>query len=112
MPNKHTKYNNLFNNKLNAMAYCQVVFNKNGKPVNYIFLEVNRTFEKLTGLKKRNIIGKKVTDVIPGFEKSEAGFIEICGNVALTGEEVTSDSLKGKRGLLIIFARISCRCSF
>mgnify|MGYP000885539795 CR=1 FL=1 len=83
------KYKNLFNNKFNAMAYCKIIVDLEGKPIDYIFLEINKTFEKLTGLKNKFVINRKVTDVIPDFHKSEVNFIGICGKVALTGEEAT-----------------------
>lgn len=78
------KYNDLFNNSLNGFALHEIVTNINGKPIDYIFLEVNNSFEKMTGLKAKNVIGRKVTEVIPGI--SEEPFIEIYGKVALTGE--------------------------
>lgn len=42
-----------------AFAYHKAVFDKNGKMVDYIFLDVNEAFEKFTGLKKENIINKR-----------------------------------------------------
>jgi len=81
------KYKKLFNNKLNGMAYCQVVFDSKGKPIDYIFLEANKTFEKMTGLKIKDVVGRKVTSIIPGYEKSKSNFIGTYGEVALTGKE-------------------------
>ena len=54
-----TKYRSLFANMISGFAYHQIVLNKNGKPVDYVFLEINDAFEKLTGLKREDIIGKK-----------------------------------------------------
>ena len=56
------KYSALFENMQDAFAYHKVLFDETGKPVDYVFLEVNEAFEKFTGLKKEKIIGKKVTD--------------------------------------------------
>jgi len=70
------------------MAYCQVVFDSKGKPIDYIFLEANKTFEKMTGLKIRDVVGRKVTSIIPGYEKLKSNFISTYGAVALTGKEV------------------------
>ncbi|MDP8286959.1 MAG: PAS domain S-box protein [Candidatus Electryonea clarkiae] len=82
------KYRSLFDNKLNGLAYCKIVVDENNRPVDYIFLEINRAFEEFTGLKKEVVLGKRITEVIPGFEKSAFDFIGIHGKVALTGEEV------------------------
>jgi len=75
-------YRSLFNNMLNGYAYCQIYFEQ-GRPVDFIFLNVNKAFGDLTGLK--NVIGKKVSEAIPGIRESDPEFLEICGRVALTG---------------------------
>src|SRR5512136_2853212 len=93
-----TKYRSLFDNMINAFAYHKTVFDDHGKPIDYIFLEINDAFERLTGLKKENLIGKRVTDVLPGIEKEPADWIGTYGRVALTGEpkrfENYSETLK------------------
>jgi len=78
----------LFSKMLNGFGYHRIVTDAHGKPVNYVFLEVNDAFENATGLKKENIIGKKVTEVLPGIEQDPVGWIDIYGKVALTGEPV------------------------
>ncbi len=37
-------------------AYHKIILDDNGKPVDYVFLEVNRAFERLTGLKAKDIL--------------------------------------------------------
>lgn len=80
------KYSNLFKNSLNGFALHQIITDENSKAVDYIFLDVNPSFEKMTGLKAADIIGKRVTEVIPGIE--ETGFVEIYGKVALEMEPI------------------------
>ncbi len=70
-----------------AFAHHKVIADQEGKPVDYVFLEVNEAFERLTGLKAKDIINKKVTEAIPGIEKNEFNWIEFFGNVGLTGVE-------------------------
>ncbi len=82
------KYRLLFENMINGFAIHEIVLNNKGKPINYIFLETNPFFEQITGLKRKNIIGKKVTDVLPGIEKDPADFISKYGKVVLTGKEI------------------------
>jgi hypothetical protein len=50
-------------------------------------------FEKMTGLKRAQIIGKRVTEVLPGIEKDSADWIGIYGKVALTGEPVQFETI-------------------
>ncbi len=80
------RYRKLFDNNLNGVALHDIVTDETGKAIDYIFLEVNSTFEELTGLIGDQIVGKPVTEVIPGIEDSP--FIEIYGKVALTGEPI------------------------
>lgn len=89
------KYRSLFENMTNGFAYHRIVVNEKEQPVDYIFLEINDAFGNLTGLKK-DIVGKRVTEVLPGIENDD--WIGIYGKVALTGEglkfEQYSESLK------------------
>ena len=78
------QFDMFFDKMLDGFAYHKIVVDKAGKPVDYIFLEVNHAFEKMTGLKRESIIGKKVTDVLPGIEKDSADWIGVYGRVALT----------------------------
>jgi PAS domain S-box-containing protein len=48
---------------------------------------VNKTFETLTGLK--NVVGKRVSEVIPGIRESDPELFEIYGRVAQTGAPET-----------------------
>lgn len=80
------KYRALFDNMINGFAYHQILLDQAGKPVDYRFLEVNPAFERLTGFSGADIIGKRVTEVLPGIDVDPSDWIGIYGNVALTGE--------------------------
>ena len=82
------QFNMFIEKMLDGFAYHKIVVDKAGKPVDYVFLEVNHAFEKMTGLKRAQIIGKKVTEVLIGIEKDPADWIGVYGHVALTGEPV------------------------
>jgi len=82
------KLQSIFNNMSEGMAFHRVVLDAKGKPCDYIFLEVNKAFERLTGLKGRKITGRRVTEILPGIEKDPADWIGRYGKVALTGKHV------------------------
>ncbi len=82
------KYRTLFGEMLDGFAYHQIVTDDNGNPVDYIFLEVNDAFERMLGLKKQDVIGRRVTDAIPDIRKSDFNWIATYGHVALTGENI------------------------
>jgi len=77
------RYSSLFKNMLDGFALHEIILDKNGAPEDYRFLSVNPAFERLTGLKAKNILGKRVLEVLPDLEYF---WIETYGRVALTGE--------------------------
>lgn len=80
------KFNMFFDKMMDGFAYHKILLDKTGKPVDYVFLEVNKAFEKMTLLKREKIIGKKVTEVIKGIENDPADWIGTYGKVALNCE--------------------------
>jgi len=85
------KYHFLFDSMLNGIAYCKILVDKDNKPIDFVHLEVNGAWEKLIGLKKEDVLGKKITEVIPGIKESKTDLIGIYGKVALTGETAKFD---------------------
>ncbi|MCY2995081.1 MAG: GAF domain-containing protein, partial [Planctomycetota bacterium] len=79
-------YRSLFDSMLNGFAYCKMLF-KEGRPSDFVYLTVNRAFEKLTGL--RGVTGKRVTEVIPGIREADPELFERYGRVAMTGNPET-----------------------
>jgi PAS domain S-box-containing protein len=86
------KYSALFENMQDGFAYHKVLFDKAGRPVDYVFLEINDAFERLTGLKRENVLGKTVTEVLPGIENDPADWIGKYGKVATTGQPMKFES--------------------
>lgn len=82
--NSKALYESLFDNMIDGLAYCQMVFDAQERPVDFIYIQVNKNFENLTGLK--DVVGKKVTELIPGISTSNPELFEIYGRVALTGK--------------------------
>jgi PAS domain S-box-containing protein len=78
-----TRYRLLFKNMLDGFAYCRMVFDENERPVDFVYLDVNDAFERLTGL--RDVVGKPVSEVIPRLRETEPELLETYGRVARTG---------------------------
>jgi diguanylate cyclase (GGDEF)-like protein/PAS domain S-box-containing protein len=76
-------YRGLFEHMLEGLAYCKMIYEA-GKPSDFIYLDVNRAFEQLTGL--TGVCGKPVSEVIPGIRESNPELFEIYGRVATTGK--------------------------
>jgi PAS domain S-box-containing protein len=78
-------WRSLFENMTSACAYHRVVF-EGETAVDYEFLEVNSAFERQTGLHRDAIVGRRVTEVIPGFAESGRDLIARYAEVARTGK--------------------------
>ncbi len=61
------KYFSLFNSIEEGFCIVEVLFDKQGAPVDYRFLETNPSFAVLTGLE--NVIGKTVRELLPCHEE-------------------------------------------
>ena len=86
------KYKSLFENMQNGFALHEMVFDEAGKPIDFIFLDVNETFEKQTNLNKEKLIGRKVTEALPGIENDPIDWISTCGKVVLTGNSISFEN--------------------
>jgi signal transduction histidine kinase len=84
-----TRFRTLFENMLNGFAYCRMIFEQD-RPQDFVYLEVNRAFETLTGL--QGVVGRKVSEVIPGIQASDPELLERYGRVALTGVPETFEN--------------------
>ena len=77
------RFQSLFENLLNGYAYCRMIYDDAGEPVDFVYLEVNPAFERLTGL--RDVVGKPVSEVVPSFPEQSPELIAAYGRVARTG---------------------------
>jgi signal transduction histidine kinase len=78
------RFRRLFENLPVGLVHGKMVYDQNGNPDDYIYLETNEAFSELTGLV--NVTGKRVTEVIPGIKGINPELFEIIGRVARTGK--------------------------
>ncbi len=73
-----------------GFTHCEMIFNESGIPIDYIFIDVNSAFERLTGIK--NAKGKHVIEIIPEIKKTSPEVFELYARVASGGppEEINS----------------------
>jgi PAS domain S-box-containing protein len=82
IPDSELRYLSLFDNMLNGLAYCRMIF-EGDRPRDFVYLAVNKAFETQTGLK--DVVGRKVSEVIPGLREADPQLFEIYGRVARSG---------------------------
>jgi len=82
-------YRTLFREMLDGFALHEVAFDAAGIPVDYRFLAVNPAFERMTGIRAEDTVGRAVAEILPGLEPCRG---ETCRRVALTGEPAEFES--------------------
>lgn len=74
-----------------GFSYNKIITDEQGKPIDFIYLHVNKAYEKYTGFSKEQLIGMKGTQFLPLVTSSKADYIKIFGEVALSNKEITFD---------------------
>ena len=62
------RFRNLFESMEEGFALCEMIYDKDCRPVDFRFLEVNPAFAMLTGLPLERVIGRTVKELIPNIE--------------------------------------------
>lgn len=88
LKNTPERYGRLFKSIDIGFCTIEVLFDKNNKPLDYRFLEVNGAFEKQTGLKRA--AGKRMRELAPDHEQH---WFDIYGEIALTGISARFENL-------------------
>ena len=81
------RYRTLFESVDQGFCIFEMIFDDQGRPVDYRFLEMNPMFETHTGL--RDAVGKTAKELIPTLDSF---WFETYGRVATTGEPVRFES--------------------
>ena len=82
------KYRSLNTSMTEGMALHELICDAAGQPVDYVLLDVNPAFEKVTGRSRDSVIGRRASEVYGG----EAPFLEVYARVATTGRPVNFET--------------------
>jgi PAS domain S-box-containing protein len=89
------RYRTLFETMSEGFALDEIICDEAGKPYDLRYLAVNPAFERQTGLKAVDILGRTVLELFP---KTEPVWIERYGKVALSGEPARFEEWFGPLG--------------
>ncbi len=64
MKENEEKYRGLINQMFYGYALHEIIFNDQGHPVDYRFLEINPAFERMMGLKSESVVGRTVLEMM------------------------------------------------
>ena len=82
------RYRTLFETMTEGFALHEIICDDEGRPCDYRFLQVNPAFERLTGLKAADLVGRTLYEVLP---QAESLWVGRYGSVALTGRPAHFD---------------------
>jgi PAS domain S-box-containing protein len=97
-------YRLLFEQSLDGFAFCQMIF-EGSIPVDFIYLDVNPAFYKLSGL--RDVIGHKISEFLPNLREENPEVLNAYGSVAMGGNPLRLETFISS---LDIWVTISASC--
>jgi PAS domain S-box-containing protein len=77
------RYRMLFTNMTEGFVLGEIVYDKDGRPYDYRYLEMNPAYELNYGIKKEELLGRTLLEVFPNTTTTT---IEKFGEVALSGQ--------------------------
>lgn len=78
-------YHTLINNLLSGYAYHKIIKDEEGNPIDYQYIDINDMYCDLIGIKKEQVIGKRVSEIIPLITNEIFDWIDFFGKVAIEG---------------------------
>lgn len=79
-----SRYHALFEGMTEGFAFHELLYDEQGNPCDYRFLDINPAFEKLTGLNRERVVGKTYREILP--QEGEK-WLTLYAKVVLTGED-------------------------
>jgi PAS domain S-box-containing protein len=77
------KYRTLFKSMSQGFYLSQILYDQNGAPCDYRYIDLNSAFEKIIGANREQIIGKTYNELVPS--DPESGWLDCFKRVAATG---------------------------
>ena len=69
-PEYKSQYSEIFNSITQGIQICELVFDEKGQPVDNIILDVNPAYEKHSGLRREQVVGKRIKEILSGVEQA------------------------------------------
>ncbi len=80
-----------------GFAYCKIITDAKGNPVDWLYLDVNDSYEQINDADRNKVVGRKATEVLPGIREDPSDWINVYGHVALTGEPIVLERFSKDR---------------
>jgi PAS domain S-box-containing protein len=83
------KFSVLYSSMIEGVAFHSVVYDSSRKAVDYVITDVNPAFEKITGLSKKQVIGKRASEL---YGTGEPPYLDIYEKVASSGKPASFET--------------------
>jgi signal transduction histidine kinase len=80
------QYFNLYNNLADGYAYCKIIKDSKGNPIDFKYIDINPAFTKILGITREMCIGKLVSELFPTIRDEPTDWIGLYGEVANGGK--------------------------
>lgn len=80
-----SRYRKLFMGLNDAFGLHKIILDPSGRPIDYIYLDVNEPFEQLMNVDAADVVGRRASDVLPRAFDDASELVRRFGEVALTG---------------------------
>jgi PAS domain S-box-containing protein len=89
------RYRQLFECSSNGICFNELVFDAEGQPVDFRWLDVNPSYEVLTGLRHEQVSGRCASEVLPTLEPY---WLDLFNRVVATGESASFEQFASPLG--------------
>jgi len=76
-------YRSLFDNLSLGLAHCEMIYDDDRRPIDFVYLDANPAFLRMTGL--RSVVGKRAAEVVPGLLRSNPEILDEYDRIASKG---------------------------
>lgn len=91
-------YSHFIENMPDGFVYLESIEDDSGKLIDYVFIKANSSFEQLTEMKARLLLGKRVTEVFPGGRMEGFDFMSIYNRPDMMGDNNKFECFSSRLG--------------
>ncbi len=100
---KQDVYNSLFRRLNDAIAYCKVLYDEAGQPIDFVLCDVNPAFNRITHVNIKQMLGLKASDFLPDLTKQYCEWLKKCGKAVATRRALTMEKYFASLDKWLIF---------
>ena len=81
-------YKSVMANASFGYSFQEIIFDRDGNPIDLKVIEINRAFEKLTGIEAKNLVGQKLSQIAFKYDLNNTNIILKDIGKMLSGENI------------------------